>query len=143
VSNDPGSPTPGTVIAAVTVTWTCLVMTAIASLALFAFTLWLADLLRPAFDLDADPRWYLAGAELVLVTWLVVAGAFARGVLRRRQRARVGLAFSSAATVLVSLVLLVGFQTPVSLGTLAGAIAVLVLLFVPSSNAWFRQDGSA
>lgn len=160
MSTDPGAPTPypplgwpyvptaqpqrapGTVVAAVTVVWTCLVITVLGSLVLFAFGMWVADLLASGFDFDTDPRWYLAGAEVVVLAWSTAAAFLAWGVLRRRRGARIGLIVSSVATVLVSVALIVTSQSPGSLGTLVGAVAVIVLLFVPSTNAWFRQDGT-
>jgi hypothetical protein len=158
VSTDPGTPAPpavllapstvratvprppGTVLAAVTVTWACTGVTVVASLALYLFGLWMGDLLAPAFDFEVDPRVYLSMVEAGVLLWSTVASVLALGVVRRRRGARVGLAISSAATLVLSVVLA---ATIASVGTLVCALAVVVLLFVPSSNAWFRQEGSS
>ena len=61
---------------------------------------------------------------------------FAWQVGRRRSWARIALAVCSGVALLLSVVAL----GPPSLVVLPGSAAVLILLFVPQSNAWFRTD---
>jgi hypothetical protein len=63
----------------------------------------------------------------------IVAAIF---VLRRSRAARIVLTVLAGLTIALSLV---GIASVVSLLTLAGAIATIVLLFRRSSNAWFAR----
>ena len=61
---------------------------------------------------------------------------FAWQVGRRRAWARIALAVCSGVALLLSVAAL----GPPTLVVLPGSAAVLILLFVPQSNAWFRAD---
>lgn len=87
----------------------------------------------------------LLTAVLVPLVLAAVAGVGGVGVLRGRPAARVVLTVAVALLVVLGLVALVGaltgpgIVTP-SLGlSIALALAVLVLLWVPASRAWFAR----
>jgi hypothetical protein len=91
------------------------------------------------FDLDAA-----YGAVVAVVggfaLWCLIAVVLAIFVLRRSNGARITLVVSSAMTALVSLL---AIGTLVSVVTLIGAIAVIVLLFTGGANDWFARRGVA
>lgn len=136
---------PGAVVAASIVT---LVLSGLAALlGLMSAVVGAADLdamIRAlhdqGYDTGSDTRHALQVALIaggcVMVVLSVAAIVAAILVLRRSQAARVTLTVLSGITVLLSLL---AITSGVSVVTLAGAIAVIVLLNVGSSARWFAR----
>lgn len=134
---------PGTVTAAVVITW-------LSSALMFAFTagaflLALADS-DPFFDelmkaMDGDDREAFRAATLALTAlglgWAVAAMVLAWFALRGSQGARIGLAVSAGATVPVGLLMILALVPAVAVGS---AITVIVLLFSGGANEWYRAN---
>lgn len=130
-------PVPGTVSAAAIVTWVCCGLTfglTVLSLAMAAFV---GAVILPQFAtrdalgiaaavLASGGMSVLACASASWLAWLV---------WRRRAWARIALAVCSGLTAVASVMVL----GPHTLLIAPGAIAVLVLLFLPASNAWFAS----
>ncbi|MFL6105409.1 MAG: hypothetical protein ACJ72D_00370 [Marmoricola sp.] len=131
------APVPATVRAAAIVTYVCSAITVAMTLLM---TLFLAFLGSIAFSFfDKSDRGELVAFVLAGVLFSLLCSAiacwFAWQTSRRKGWARYGLAVCSGLTVALSLA---AFSPPTLVGILGGA-AVLVLLFVPESNAWFRN----
>lgn len=73
---------------------------------------------------------------LAFLIWCLAACVLAVLVLRRHNVARILLVVSSSVTALVSLL---AITSGVSVVTLAGSIAVIVLLFTGGANDWFAR----
>ena len=132
-----GPQRPGTVLAAVTVTWVSASIVLLATVSLVVFALWLGG---PLLDsLEGSRRVvYLAAAGSG--AWSVAAGALAWFALAGRNWARWLLVVSSAATVVVSAI---GIFLLVPVVSLVSALVVPVLLFTGGANEWFRTEGGS
>lgn len=133
--------TPGPVSAAAIITYVACGLSMLMLVALALFAVVLGSLMWGAFESD-DQLALGALVTIVVVVVLVinVIGCwFAYRMTKREEWARTALAIWSG------LVLVVGIMSvspPGVLQALAG-IAILVLIFLPESNAWFREaDGS-
>lgn len=134
---------PGTVLAAGIVT---LVMTGLIGLMLLVFVFFLVaaresfiDGFSESADLDSGTDLYvpLLIGMLVFLGWCIAAMVLAVLVLRRKNWARICLVVSSALTIVVSLVAIVG---GVSVVPLACAVAVIVCLFTGGASDWFHRE---
>lgn len=145
----PGDPDarPGVVTAAAIVTFVLAGITALLGLLLAVLGASTADdLLRRLSDHGYDTRGVTAhdlavGLGVVGALFAVAAVAAivtAALVLRRSGPARVVLTVLSGLTIALSLV---GIGSVVSVVTLAGAIAVIVLLYQRRANDWFARRG--
>jgi len=91
-------------------------------------------------DVDLEAVYgVLLAVSLVFIAWCLIAFVLAIFVLRRGNVARILLVVSSAVTALLSLL---AIQGGVSIVTLIGSIAVIVLLFVGGANEWFSRKGA-
>lgn len=139
---------PGKLTAAAVITWIG------AGLMGFMFVLLLiGGLLVPQGELDEALREQLDGRELpfsvdalrqgLIITgligtaWCAAACVFAGMMLKKQNGARIMLAISAGATILLSIT---GITAVVPLLFTGAAIAVLVLIFNREVNAWFRGD---
>lgn len=134
------TPVPGTIQAAVIVTWFCCAFGALATVGLTAMAAFLGRIVLPYFE-RADRvqmvAFVLASAAVVLLA-CAFASTCAWFVWRRRAWARLALAACSTLTFLAS----ASFMSPPSLLVVPATVAVLVLLFLPRSNAWFRAHAA-
>jgi hypothetical protein len=136
---------PGTVLTAAIITFVLSGLTALLGLLCLIVAATVADdLLKAVHDQGYDTSGFTShdlavgfGAIGVIAMALsigaIVAAAF---VLRRSQAARVILTVLSGVTIAASLLTI---TSVVSIVTLGGAIAVIVLLFVQRSNRWFAR----
>lgn len=133
-----GSAVPGTVQAAVIVTWASCAIAALGTIGLTVMAAALGTIVLPYFARAdrVEMAVFVAAAALASLAACSVASTCAWFVWRRHHWARVALALCSASILFVSIV----FATLLSALTLPAAIAVLVLLFLPSSNSWFRDQ---
>lgn len=131
---------PGTVRAATIVTYVCSAVTVAMTGLMLLFAIFIGRFLLPQFsgsDRNELVLFVLGGVGLsiaasTLACWL----AWQTG--RRKGWARYGLAGCSGVAAVLSVLTL----SPPTIVQLLGSVTVLVLLFVPESNAWFR-DASA
>lgn len=136
-------PAPGTVKAAVALTWTCCGLALVAFIAAAAVLAddraRVVDLLRqqPGYDRFADHEdalvaalWFLDGA---FALWTLSAAVLAIFVLRGHDWARVLLLVSAGAAAVVGLL-----AFPASVFHVVGSGVVLALLLSRSAVAWFR-----
>lgn len=132
----PGSGVPGTVQAAVIVAWTSCSLVALGTVGLTVTAAWMGSIILPYFERSdrLEMVAFVLGAALASLTACAVASTCAWFVWRRHSWARVALALCSAMTLVSTTV----FATLLSVLTLPASIAVLVLLFLPRSNSWFR-----
>jgi hypothetical protein len=132
----PTSPRPPAVTLAVVLTWVTVVIVLLTAVLILVLLLSVGDELLDAFDIADHRHAWIVGIGLGVIGWCFLAGELARGVLRGRGWARRGLALSAGLAALVSL-----FTAPdvVPIITLVCSVTVVVLLFTPSSNAWFRE----
>jgi hypothetical protein len=120
------------------VTYVSCALTVLMALVFLAFAAFVGSLVLPHFE--AGDRADMA--LVVVVPYAVATGGsalacwFAWQVSRRRPWARIGLAGCSAAAGILS----VAYLAPPTAVVLPGAVAVLVLLFLPPSNGWFRKE---
>jgi hypothetical protein len=128
---------PGTVQAAVIVTWVCCALATLGTVVLTAGAAFLGSIVLPYFERSdrVDVILWVVGAAGSSLVACGAASACAWFVWRRRPWARVVLAVVSVLALASSVALL----SPPTAFILPGAIAVLVLLFLPRSNAWFRS----
>lgn len=129
-------PVQGAVQAAVIVTWTSCAIAVAGAFALTVLAAFMGTMMLPYFERTQRVQMvaFVAASVAFVVAACAIASVSAWFVWRRRRWARVVLAVCSALAALCSLVVL----TPPTMLILPGAIAVLVLLFLPQSNAWFR-----
>lgn len=128
---------PATVRAATIVTYVCAAITVAMTLLMLLFIAYVGRFVFGSFersDRSAMVFVVLAGV-LFSLGCSAVACWFAWQTGRRKGWARIGLAVCSGLTVVFSLL---SFSPPSIVGILGGT-AVLVLLFVPESNAWFSD----
>lgn len=146
-----GAPTgqrPGKLTAAAVLTWVG------AGLMLFLFVLVLiGGLVLPQDELDQALREELDGQPLpfsmdalrqglvigglIGSAWCVAACVFAGMMLKRKNGARIMLAVSAGATILLSVLSITAIVPLLFAGA---AVAVLVLIFNGEVNAWFRGE---
>jgi len=128
---------PGTVQAAVIVTWACCGLTAVLTLFYLAAAAFIGSLVFPQFGSAVGVELALAaiGSAVLAVGACALAAWFAWQVWRGRDWARIALAVSSG----LALVLAVLTFGPHTVLVAPGSVAVLVLLFLPQSNDWFRE----
>ena len=81
----------------------------------------------------------IIGVMVVMAIWSVIAFVLAIFVLRRSNVARILLVVSASVACLLSLI---GITSGVSIVTLAGTIAVIVMLFAGGASDWFRARDS-
>jgi hypothetical protein len=152
VGRDPDA-RPGTVTAAAIVTW---ILTGLTGLLFLGLTI--AMLAAKSDVLDAmrdevsksDSSITVADLEsiygvivavfLVIVVWCVIAFVLAVFAFRRSNVARIILVVSSCVTALFSLI---GIGSGVSVVTLVGSVAVVILLFVGGAGDWYSRRGGA
>ena len=128
---------PATVRAATIVTYVCSAVTVAMTLLMVLFIAFVGRFVFGSFersDRTAMALFVLVGV-LFSLGCSAIACWFAWETGRRKGWARIGLAVCSGLTVVLSLLT---FSPPSIVGILGGA-TVLVLLFVPESNAWFRD----
>jgi len=90
-------------------------------------------------DVDLEAVYgVLLAVSLVFLAWCLIAFVLAIFVLRRSNVSRILLVVSSAVTALLSLLAIGG---GVSIVTLIGSIAVIILLFTGGANEWFSRRG--
>jgi hypothetical protein len=130
---------PGTVQAAVIVTYVCCGLAVAMTLFFLVAAAFLGSIVFPYFESADRVGLVLAvvGAAVVAVVAAAVGAWLAWQTGRRRSWARTALIVCSAVALLASLVTF-GPHTVV-IGP--GSLAVVVLLFLPESTAWFRTDG--
>jgi presenilin-like A22 family membrane protease len=96
-------------------------------------------------ELTADQRDQLGADQLatvltvivvVFAVWCLIAVFLGIFAMRRSNVARILLVISAVMTALISLL---GITSGVSVVTLAGAVAVIVLLFTGGANDWFSR----
>jgi len=119
------------------VTYVCSVVTVGMTLLMTLFIAFIGSFTLGMFERQDRAEivlFVLAGVVFSLVC-SAVACWFAWQTGQRKEWARYGLAACSGLTVAVSLLAL----SPPTLVGILGGTAVLVLLFVPDSNAWFRD----
>ena len=141
---DPGR-RPGSVTAAAVITWVLSGLTVLLYVLMLAVLLAAKDQILTAVRENPEvARTQINGQDLIAILWVVgvvfVFWCLASIVLaflayRRMGWARVLLAVSAGVAALVALVTFLTF--PLALVVLAGAVATIVLLFVPASNDWF------
>jgi hypothetical protein len=122
--------------AAAIVTWVCCALTVLMTAFFVLAAVFIGSLMLDAFG-SPDSVGVAAAVAASAVAVVVVSGAaswFAWLVWRRRPWARIALAVSSGIALLGSLATF----GPHSVAIAPGAVAVLVLLFLPDSNDWFR-----
>jgi len=152
VGRDPDA-RPGTVTAAAIITW---ILTGLTGLLFLGVTV--AMLVAKSDILDAmrdeisksDSSITVADLEsiygvivallLVVVVWCVIAFMLAVFAFRRSNVARIILVVSSCVTALFSLI---GVGSGVSVVTLVGSVAVVILLFVGGAGDWYSRRGGA
>lgn len=137
---------PGTVLAAAIITFVLAGLAALLGLLCLVLAVTVADdLLKAVRDQGYDTSDFTShdlavgfAAVGVVTTALSIAALVAAiFVLRRSRAARVVLTVLSGLTIALSLLTI---TSVVSVVTLAGAIAVIVLLFVQRSNRWFARQ---
>lgn len=141
---------PGTVTAAVVITW---VLSGLSAL-LFGFTM-LAILVakdavidelerQPGFEdagIDSDAAVGVIAAVLGgFLVWSLIAFVLAVFVFRRSNAARIALIVSASVAAIVSLL---SITSIVSFVTLAGSVTAIVLLFMGGAGDWFARRGSS
>jgi hypothetical protein len=128
---------PGTVQAAAIVTWVCCGITAVMTLFFVAASAFVGSIILGDFQRTDRIQLIAFVAVAASVSFLGSALAcwFAWLVWRRREWARIALVVSSA----VALVLSVLTFGPHTVFVAPGSVAVVVLLFLPQSNDWFRD----
>ncbi len=144
---------PGTVTAAVVVTWVGCGLAAIGCLVVLALAFSGSEGFMDGVVRDGDgtftrsqARGILVGVGVVGFVWSVIASVLALLTLKRQGWARVVLAVSAVMAALVSLVMILSMVSAI---TLILAISALVLLFVGGANDWFahrsavQQHGAA
>jgi hypothetical protein len=131
-----GPSMPGTVRAAAIITYVCAAVTVAMTLLMVLFVVFVGSFVFGSFQRSdrAEMVLFVLVGVLISVGCSTIACWFAWQTGRRKQWARYGLAGCSVLTVAVSML---AFSPPTML-SLLGAVAVLVLLFVPETNAWFR-----
>lgn len=140
-------PTPGSVKAAVALTWTCCVLALVALIAAAAVLAndraRVVEVLReqPGYDRFAGHEDALIGAlwflDGVFVLWTLAAAAVAVFVLRGHEWARVLLLVSAGVSAVVGLA-----AFPASVFHVVGSAVALGLLLSRSASAWFRHRRS-
>jgi len=131
---------PGIVFAAALVTWIGATATALLTVIFTAAVLWLAAPIFDEFEPGAgNPRSWLVGSALVVVTLSAAADVAAVYVLRGHRWARWALIFLS---VLAAFAGLVAAYSVVSLLVTGLAVTAVVLLFLPDARAWFAEQSS-
>jgi hypothetical protein len=130
-------PPPGVVLAAAVLTWLGSSGTAVLTLLLAVAFLVAAAPVLDVFDAH-DLRLHVAGAALLVIAFSAAADLLAWFVLRGHRWARWGLiGFASGAAVGGAML---GYYVAPLVVT-AAALAVIVLLLLPSARAWFRSRG--
>jgi hypothetical protein len=128
---------PGTVQAAVIVTYVCCGLAVAMTLFFLLAAAFLGSIMAPYFQSAdrVDLVLVVVGAAVVAVAAAAVGVWLAWQTGRRRSWARTALIVCSVVALLAS-VLTLG---PHTLLIGPGSLAVVVLLFLPESTAWFRS----
>jgi hypothetical protein len=128
---------PGTVQAAVIVTWICCGLTAFLTLFYLAAAAFIGSFMLDYFERSdrADLVLAAAGAAAASVALCALSSWFAWQVWRRREWARIALAVCSGLALVLSVITF----GPHTVLVAPGSVAVLVLLFLSQSNDWFRE----
>lgn len=128
---------PGVVYGAAVVTWVAATLTAVLA-ALLAVAL--LTLLAPAFSAfgtgSGNPRWWVVGGALVVVVLAAVADLAAVCIVRGRRWAR-WLLMALSVVAIAGGIVSAYYIAPLVVA--AAGIAVIVLLVLPDSRAWFRE----
>ena len=126
---------PGVVCAAVVVTWIAATGTAVVTLLLTVGLLWLAAPIFDSFETGrGNPRWIVLDVATVVIALAVAADFVAVFVLRGRR-------WAQGVLLGLSLVAAIGGVSGYYIAPLAvtaSAVAVVVLLLLRDSRAWFR-----
>jgi len=128
---------PGTLLAAAIITWAASAIMLGGTVSLLVFLLWLG---RPFLDSLDGSHGFVVAVTVGVAVWSILACLLARWALAGNRWARLLLAVSSAATVVVSTVT-VFLGLP--LVSLFAGIAVLVLLFIGGANEWYRTQAAS
>jgi hypothetical protein len=131
-------PVPATVQAAAIVTWVCCGLVVLLTFFFLLAAAFIGSVVFPEFDVSSrvDIATVVVGTAALVVALCGVASWLALCTWRRHSWARIALAVSSG-LALVGSVLTLGPHTVL---VAPGTVAVLVLLFLPTSNAWFETD---
>jgi hypothetical protein len=128
---------PGVVQAAAILTYVCTGLAMLTTLMFLAMAVLVGSVVAGDFQRSdlVHAGVYLTLSAIFSIGGGVLACWFAWQTTRRQGWARIGL------TVLAALTVVLGGLTlsPPGLLAAAGAIAVLVLLFLPETNTWFRE----
>ena len=134
---------PGTVTAAVVLTWVGCALAMIGCLLGLALAFSDSDTFMDGFMKGSDGEFTRAQAKGILVgfgavgfVWSLAASVLALLTLKRHGWARILLTVSSVMAALISLVMILSVISAV---TLVMAIAAVVLLFVGGANDWFAH----
>jgi len=127
---------PGTVQAAAIVTWVCCALTALLTLFFLLMTAFVGSIVFPQFGsaISVEIVLVVAGTAALSIAMCALSSWFAWQVWRRRDWARIALAVCGGLALVFS-VLTLGPHTAL---VAPGSVAVLVLLYLPQSNDWFR-----
>jgi chromate transport protein ChrA len=130
-------PVPVTVQTAVIVTWFCCALATLVTVVLSAFAAFVGSVVLPEFGRAdrVDMVLFVVGSAAALLATCAMASTGAWFVRLRHRWARNALAGCSALVLLASVVIIM----PLSVVAFPGTLAVLVLLFLPQSNAGFRS----
>ncbi len=129
-----GSRRPGTVLAAAVVTWAASAITLLGTASLVMFLMGAGEPILDSFD---GSRPVVVAVAAGIAVWSVAACLLAWWALKGRNWARILLAVSAGATVVVSTSV---FWLGVPFVSLFGGLAVLVLLFIEGANDWYRAQ---
>ena len=137
-SATPGQQVPAVVQAAAIVTWVCCGLTVLMTFLFLLAAAFIGTVVLDYFEMSdrVDIVLVVAGAAALVIATCGAASWFAGRVWRRQAWARIALAVSSGLAVVVSLLTF----GPHTVLMAPGGVAVLVLLFLPQSNDWFRAD---
>jgi hypothetical protein len=127
---------PGTLLAAAIVTWSASAVTLLGTASLLVFLMGAGEPILDSFD-GSRPVVLVVAAGIAV--WSVAACLLAWWTLAGRNWARILLAVSAGATVVVSTSM---FWLGVPFVSLFGGIAVLVLLFIGGANEWYRTEAT-
>jgi hypothetical protein len=129
---------PATIQAAAIVTWVCCGLTVLMTFFFLLAAAFIGGIVLDYFEMSdrMDIVQAVIGTAALVVALCGVASWLALCMWRRHSWARIALAVISG-LALVGSVLTLGPHTAL---VAPGTVAVLVLLFLPTSNVWFEAD---
>ncbi|HET6168185.1 MAG TPA: hypothetical protein VFE07_15235 [Marmoricola sp.] len=133
-----GRAVPPVVLAAAVVTYVCCAVVALMTVFFLIAAAFVGSIILDQFVATDRTELVVAvvGSACAAIAGCALGMSFAWHVTRRRQWARVALATSSVIALAGSLIAF----GPHTVVMLPGSAAVLVLLFLPNSNRWFRES---